>query len=375
MGLLQFDLEVRGIKEKCFAFFTLKTVVMDQRSFGDITNLVSVAAGEELMFNAALMSENSKVPYVATAVWRARDGRPRRPGLDLTSLTDQQKDEWRKNTEAIVKKWTEVNKVKYEREKAKDDEETMRRATEALARAGGEERPPAPIVPAGPVRWDSTPQEQDKEAAGKEDDDKEEEPHEWKWETSLVEWSGSVEKVINNNFALGVSYQQRGWEERRFFVMFDTTDVWVEGEVAQKKGKGMKEIANRGDGIKFNAVMAEGKENSWNLMYIATAVIINKNQELLRAQDMPTKSIRKTSCSELNPAQLKTFEQVAGKLTQKPAPEDPNVQARREQQRQRMADQDRILQERKKRCGALFIITPLLRIMIIQQHHDHQQTS
>ena len=70
MGVLQFDLDVRGSKEKCHAYFTLKTVIMDQRSFGDITNLVSVAAGEELIFNGFLMSENSKIPYIATAIWK-----------------------------------------------------------------------------------------------------------------------------------------------------------------------------------------------------------------------------------------------------------------------------------------------------------------
>ena len=41
-------------------------------------------------------------------------------------------------------------------------------------------------------------------------------------------------QVINNNFALAVSYQRHQWEERRFFIMFDTCDVWLDGEVAMK---------------------------------------------------------------------------------------------------------------------------------------------
>merc|ERR1712013_974174 len=119
------------------------------------------------------------------------------------------------------------------------------------------------------------------------------------------------------------------------------TDVWVDGEVAHKKGKGMKEIANRMDGIKFNAVLVEGSENSWNLIYLATAVVMHKDQEVLRNLPMPPKAIRKTSSADLNPAKVKTFEQVAGKLTQKPAPEDPNELARREEQKRRMAENDK----------------------------------
>ena len=52
-------------------------------------------------------------------------------------------------------------------------------------------------------------------------------------------------------------------------------------QVAQKKGKGMKEIANRMDSVKFNAVLVEKANNPWNLIYIATAVIVHKNQEVV----------------------------------------------------------------------------------------------
>ena len=107
-GLLQFDLEVRGAKEPCLALFTLDSLAIEQRAFGDLATVVSVGGEEELVFNAKLMSENSKViclhhftispfhhftiscqvPYLATAVWRAREGRPK--GRDLTSLTEGQ---------------------------------------------------------------------------------------------------------------------------------------------------------------------------------------------------------------------------------------------------------------------------------------------
>merc|ERR1719153_428473 len=103
--------------EKCHAFFTLKTVMMEQRSFGDLTNLVNVSYYEDLVMNAQLMSENSKIPYVATAVWRSKDGKPRREGLDLTSLTEQQKEEWRRNTDSIVRKWTAVHGDRMYKEK------------------------------------------------------------------------------------------------------------------------------------------------------------------------------------------------------------------------------------------------------------------
>ena len=118
-------------------------------------------------------------------------------------------------------------------------------------------------------------------------------------------------------------------------------------QVAQKKGKGMKEIATRMDSIKFNAVLVEKAENPWNLIYIATAVIIHKNQEVvlsplhhyiiaslhhctitplhhctiaplrhpqtIRNLAMPAKAIQKTSSNDLNPAKIKTFEQVKDK--------------------------------------------------------------
>ena len=350
MGVLQFDLAVRGSWEKCHAYFTLKTVIMDQRSFGDVTNLVSVAAGEELVFNGFLMSENSKIPYIATAVWKARDGRPQKEGLDLTSLTEQQKDEWRKNTDGIVAKWSTVYEAKHQKERQAEQEAVMRRAQEALSRAGGEQERTRDDFGNPLVRKDDPmARSQEETKMAPEEEEKQDEPHIWKWETTLTEWVGTVEKVINNNFALGVSYQRCGWEERRFFVLYDTTDVWVDGEVAHKKGKGMKEIANRMDGVKFNAVLVDGTENSWNLIYLATAVIMHKDHEVLRSLPMPPKAIKKSSSADLNPAKVKTFEQVAGKLTQKPAPEDPNELARREEQKRRMEAQDRARREKKER--------------------------
>ena len=348
MGVLQFELNVRGSKEKCHAYFTLKTVIMDQRSFGDISNLVSVNAGEDLVFNGFLMSENSKIPYIATAVWRACDGKPQRPGLDLTSLTEQQKEEWRKNTDGIVAKWSTVHEARHKKEREVEQEAVMRRAQEALNRAGGESERTRDDF-GNPLVKKEEPSIRGQEDIKQEEEEKEEEPHKWSWQPTLTEWVGTVEKVINNNFALGVSYQQCGWEEKRFFVLYDTTDVWVDGEVAHKKGKGMKEIANRMDGIKFNAVLVEGTENSWNLIYLATAVVMHKDQEVLRNLPMPPKAIRKTSSADLNPAKVKTFEQVAGKLTQKPAPEDPNELARREEQKRRMAENDKRREEKKQK--------------------------
>ena len=207
MGLLEFSLDVRGAKEKCYAFFTLKTVVLDQRSFGDVTNLVSVSVVEDLVMNAQLMSENSKVPYVATAVWQASDGRPNREGLDLNLLTEQLREEWRKNTDVIVRKWTGVHSERHERERKVEQEAVMKRAEEALANAGVPEK-----VKVEEFKMDTSGPVVKEEF--KEEEDLEEKP--WKWEPNLVEWVGSVEKVINNNFALAVSYQRCGWDERRF---------------------------------------------------------------------------------------------------------------------------------------------------------------
>merc|ERR1719233_1960827 len=176
----------------------------------------------------------------------------------------------------------------------------------------------------------------------------EDKPTEWKWETALKEKVGTVQKVVNKNYAVGVSYLSQGWEERRFFVLFDTCDVWINDEVVQKSGKDMKDVINVDDSIKFNAVYVD-TDNEWNLTYLATAVIVNKNQAVIRDELMPLKAIMKENCNQLNPSKIQTFKIVAGKITKKPPPVDPNVQARMEEMKKRREMQERRRIERKER--------------------------
>merc|ERR1719216_241685 len=76
---------------------------------------------------------------------------------------------------------------------------------------------------------------------------------------------------------------------------------------------------------------------------------MHKDHEVLRSLPMPPKAIKKSSSADLNPAKVKTLEQVAGKLTQKPAPEDPNELARREEQKRRMELQDKERELKRQR--------------------------
>merc|ERR1719510_1952968 len=211
------------------------------------------------------MDPKSKIPYVATAVWKTEENPPRKSG-DLRTLTE----EWKKGVPDIISEWT--NKTIEIMRRKEDLEDSMKKAEEALNRAGRKETKEAPKE-----------KEKEKEPPGGskqlETDFKDfsEENREWRWEPSFRDKTGTVHKVVNKNFALGTSYHWVGIEERRFFVLFDTTDVWINGEVLQKRNKTMPESVSENDHIKINAVHVEA-DNEWNLLYLATAVIINKTQ-------------------------------------------------------------------------------------------------
>ena len=111
----------------------------------------------------------------------------------------------------------------------------------------------------------------------------------------------------------------------------------------------MKEVINENDSIKFHAVYVD-IENEWNLNYMATAVIANKNQTLLREEQMPPSAIMKESCDELKQPKVDNFKFVAAKLTKKHPPVDPNIQAREDElKRRREENERRRAMDRQKR--------------------------
>lgn len=339
MGLLEFQIDSGGKKVKSYAFFNLKTVQCQQKSFGDLSKLLSVNMKEEISLNASLVKSTSKIPYVATSVWKTREGPPRKQGADINMLTD----EWKKGTEAIIKIWMSRTIEMVKKADALESEETMRRAEKILAEAGGSrDRDDRGRPGFGRDRHGSggRNERQDRPMSPPPQEPMEEKPTVWKWEPSLKDKVGTVQKVINNNYALAVSYQSQGWEEKRFFVLFDTCDVWINGEVVQKSGKGMKDVISENDSVKFHAVYVESS-NEWNLTYLATAVIVNKNQNVVRDEQMPPRAILKDGCEELHPAKIQNFKAVAGKITKKTPPVDPNVQARLEEMKRRRDENDR----------------------------------
>ena len=83
-------------------------------------------------------------------------------------------------------------------------------------------------------------------------------------------------------------------------------------------------------------------ENDWNLIYLATAVIVNKSQDEIRDQSLPMKAVLKDSSSELPAAKVQNFKMVVDKLTKKPAPVDPNEEARKEDIARRRARKESV---------------------------------
>ena len=229
--------------------------------------------------------------------------------------------DYKKGTESILREWNKRSMVSKSVMDA-----SLSKAEEALSRAEGRDRDK------------EKEKEKDKEekVGDKDGEDKREFDGnmEWSWQPSFREKLGQVHKVINANFALGVSYHNVGWQEKRFFILFDTCDVWINGEILQRSGKTMKDVIKDGDHIKFNAVHVD-TSNSWNLFYLATAVIVNKSERGVREEQMPGRAVAKESSSEVASAKVTTFKTVADKMTKKPVPVDPNQAEREEIMRKR----------------------------------------
>jgi len=235
---------------------------------------------------------------------------------------------------------------------AVENEDAMKRAEDILSKAGGSrEREDRGRSGSGRDRHGSggRNERQDRPKSPPPQEPVEEKPTVWKWEMSLKDKVGTVQKVINNNYAIAVSYQSQGWEEKRYFVLFDTCDIWINGEVVQKLGKGMKDVISENDSVKFHAVYVDAG-NEWNLTYLATAVIVNKNQAAVRDEAMPPRAIVKDNCDELHPSKVQNFKVVAAKITKKPPPIDPNVQARVDEMKRRREENQkrRVLEIQKK---------------------------
>ena len=314
-GLLEVNLDK---DKKSYVFFSLKSVQSQQKSFGDLTNLLRVNAKEKLSVNASLVDAKSKIPYVATSVWKTNEDPPRKSGADLRNVTE----EYKKCSEGIIRDWMNRT-IELAKKKDAGIEDSMKKAEEALSRAEGRQRDK------DTKEKSPEPKDDDKEKEREGDGRAYDENGEWRWEPSFKDKLGQVHKVVNNNFALGVGYHTIGWEEKRFFVLFDTCDVWINGEVLQKLGKTMKDVVSENDHIKFHAVHVDTK-NSWNMFYVATAVIVNKTMVGARDEEMPRRALMKESSSELAPAKVATFKTVSEKLTKKTCPPDPNEKEREE---------------------------------------------
>ena len=327
-GLLEVSVE----DKKTYVFFSLKAVQCQQKSFGDLTNLLRVNMKEELKINASLVDAKSKIPYVATSIWKTKeDHKSRKSGADLRQVTE----EYKKNADNIIRDWMRKT-IEMSKKKDAGIDDSMKKAEEALSRAEGKDK--------GEKDKEKDLKEKSPEPENRNFDD----AREWKWEDNFKEKLGQVHKVINTNYAYAYAYHSVGWEERRFFVLFDTCDVWINGEVLQKTGKTMKDVVKEGDHIKFNGVYVEN-ENAWNLFYVATAVIVNKTEEGARREDMPRYAIVKESSKEVSEGKIAAFKTVVKSVTKKSVPKDPNEEVRKELMRKKKEDIERRRAREKQR--------------------------
>ena len=91
---------------------------------------------EKLSVNASLVDAKSKIPYVATSLWKTKEDPPRKSGVDLRIATEEHK----KGTESIVREWMSRT-IEMAKKKDVGLNDTMKKAEEALSRAeGGQEK-------------------------------------------------------------------------------------------------------------------------------------------------------------------------------------------------------------------------------------------
>jgi len=314
-GLIEFS--IPDVEYKSVAFFHVGDVVTSKRTFGDLVKVMPANITEQVKLHAYLIDKDSKIPYIATAVWVDSEQSTDPPGV-----SNQDRSElWKTIGDEILLAWGDG----VEDDPPVDDRRMMedRRMMDDRKRVKEEQRPPRPAEP----------------------------PRPWKWTTSLVAESGTVHKVLNEGYGVAVGYQRHGYEERRFYVLFDTCDVWLGDELANNLKKGLKKdnLMVAGDQVRFHAIHIENAENSWNLNYLATALISGKTRDAVDRGKMPEQAISVKSLSQLNADKVANFSKIEVLVCKKSPPEDPREKGRKEEAEKRAAREKEREKEEERR--------------------------
>lgn len=317
-GLVEFS--IPDIEFKSVAFFHVGDVVTSKRTFGDLAKVMPANITEQVKLHAYLIDKESKIPYIATAVWVESEQSGDPPGV----ATQDRSELWKKVGDEILQAWGDG----YDDEPPQDDRQNKRmmedrKMSDDRKRIKDEQRPPKPAEP----------------------------PRPWKWTTSLVGEVGTVQKVLNDNYGVAVGYQRHGHEERRYHVLFDTCDVWIGDEVAMKLGKKLKKdnLMAVGDQVRFHAIYVDNAENGWNLNYLATAVISGKTRESVDRSKIPEKAVSVKMLSQLDGNKATNFNAVAQAVCKKSPPEDPREKGRKEEAEKRAAREKEREKEEERR--------------------------
>jgi ferredoxin len=245
--------------------------------------------------NAMLADARHRIPYMVSSIWQVGQEPTDREAASEHRL----KQEWKTAADQILADRESLNFIVGSIVQAKELAEAEQKRQQDLAETS--------------TVSGSEGMETEESAASKAP-----------WRKSIRNRIGIVDRVVNNNFALAVDYQENpGHRDRRYYILFDTCDIWIDGQVAQSRQKKMPEIVNEGDRILFNAVHID-VENTWNLNYMATAVVAIKGAG--GWVDMPPGALFIDSAADVKVDKLNNFKLVAAKLTKKPPPEDRRPQ-------------------------------------------------
>ena len=283
-GLVKVDLENVG---STYAFFG-KNVISTQQYLSELSQFYWKNK-KYVQVNANLVDPTSKIPYVVTEMWTIGD-RNKKFSVEVSdAMTDWNKVVSRMGSDMQTLNFraNEVVQKKFQAEVQRDEEREER-----ISRRFAD----------GPDL-----QSQVKEVV------------QTTWKPSIKDVVCKVERILGANYALASDYQTLNNEEKRFYVLFDLCDVFINNEYAAKKGtKSLKDVLVLSNKVRLNAVHFD-TDNIWNLNYIATAVVPGDKDT---APPLPVEAPCFESSADIKPEKIANFQLVSAKIVKKAPPPD-----------------------------------------------------
>lgn len=233
-----------------------------------------------VLSNAILMDASNKIPYLITELWIIGDKNP-----TWSCQLNVLKDEWMKVVSLInddkqslnFRCWDSVERWNMDNFEASllKLESSMEPSGLVVARSSG-------------------------------------------WRTSLKNVEAKVELILRN-FGCACGYQELpGIGSKRFFVLFDSCDLYI-NNAPPDPAAGPPVLTDHmkvGDKIRLNAVHVE-VENSWNLVYLASAVSVLKGRD---PPKLPDSAIFFEDSTKIKPDKINNFKLVMTKIVKKTPP-------------------------------------------------------